>query len=136
MLHAEFTDRIVVARNGSPLIVGVGEGEVHVASDLAALVRYTDRVAAPRGRNAATLTTDGFVTYRDGVRGSVGVTEASGVDAAAYETGEHASFMLKEILEQPEATERALRGRLDSKHATAHLGGLNLSARDVRGSGG
>ena len=58
MLHADFPDRIVVARNGSPLIIGVGDKEMHVASDLAALVRYTTTVAHLDDGEIATLTAD------------------------------------------------------------------------------
>src|ERR671920_1358755 len=64
VVHADFPDRIVVARNGSPLIVGVGEKEMHVASDLAALVRYTTTVAHLDDGELATLTATGFTTYR------------------------------------------------------------------------
>ena len=63
MLHEDFPDRIVVARNGSPLIIGVGEKEMHVASDLAALVRYTTTVAHLDDGEMATLTATRFTTY-------------------------------------------------------------------------
>ena len=55
-MHADFPDRIVVARNGSPLIIGVGDQEMHVASDLAALVRYTTTVAHLDDGEMATVT--------------------------------------------------------------------------------
>ena len=64
VLHAAYPDRIVVARNGSPLIIGIGDHEMFVASDLAALVRYTTRVAHLDDGELATLTADGFTTYR------------------------------------------------------------------------
>ncbi len=64
VVHADFPDRIVVARNGSPLIVGVGDKEMHVASDLAALVRYTTTVAYLDDGEMATVTAQGFTTYR------------------------------------------------------------------------
>ncbi len=60
VLHAAYPDRIVVARNGSPLIIGVGDHEMFVASDLAALVRYTTRVVHLEDGELATLTADGF----------------------------------------------------------------------------
>ncbi|MBZ5738090.1 glutamine--fructose-6-phosphate transaminase (isomerizing) [Nocardioides mangrovi] len=124
ILHADFPDRMVVARNGSPLIVGVGDHEVFVASDLAAIVRHTTTVAHLEDGEIATLTASGFTTARE--------TTTLDIDPAAYETGDHASFMRKEMLEQPEAAQRVLRGRLDERFGTAHLGGLNLDARETR----
>lgn len=132
VLHADFPDRLVVARNGSPLIIGVGEKETHVASDLAALVRYTTTVAHLDDGELATLTAAGFTTYTAD-RVSTGKTAAAiDIDPIAYDSGEHESVMLKEMLEQPETATRALRGRLDERFGTAHLGGLNLDARQAR----
>ena len=139
VLHAAFPDRIVVARNGSPLIIGVGDHEMHLASDLAALVRYTTRVAHLDDGELATITADGFSTYRLDSAGPAGalssVTRPATdieVDAGAYDAGEHASFMHKEMLEQPEAAGRVLRGRLDERFGTSHLGGLAMDARELR----
>ena len=125
VLHAGFPDRMVVARNGSPLLVGVGEREMFVASDLAAIVRHTTTVAQLADGEITTLTAGGFTTAHE--------TVTLDIDPAAYDAGEHESFMLKEMHEQPETAERVLRGRLDERFATAHLGGLNLSAHDTRG---
>jgi glucosamine--fructose-6-phosphate aminotransferase (isomerizing) len=126
----------VVARNGSPLIIGVGDKEMHVASDLAALVRYTTTVAHLADGEMATVTATGFTTYRIGAGGVVEagthrVTEVD-LDPTAYDAGEHDSFMHKEMLEQPAVAERVLRGRLDERFGTGHLGGLNLDTRDLR----
>ena len=65
VLHVDFPDRIVVARNGSPLIIGVGDKEMHVASDLAALVRYTTTVVHLDDGELATVTATGYTTYRE-----------------------------------------------------------------------
>ena len=135
VVHADFPDRIVVARNGSPLIVGVGDKEMHVASDLAALVRYTTTVAYLDDGEMATVTAQGFTTYRhDTAQLHRTHRDAARVDVdpAAYEIGEHESFMHAEMLEQPRAAERVLRGRLDERFGTSHLGGLNLDARELR----
>ncbi|MGD9959954.1 glutamine--fructose-6-phosphate transaminase (isomerizing) [Nocardioides sp.] len=136
VLHEDFPDRIVVARNGSPLIIGVGEKEMHVASDLAALVRYTTTVAHLEDGQLATVTAAGFTTSsttdRTATRLANQITELD-IDPATYDAGEHESFMYKEILEQPAAAERMLRGRLDERFGTAHLGGLDLDARESRG---
>ena len=132
VLHAAFPDRIVVARNGSPLIIGVGEKEMHVASDLAALVRYTTRVAHLDDGELATITSDGFTTFRQDLTKVARSATTVDVDPASYDAGEHDSFMHKEMLEQPDAAERVLRGRLDERFGTSHLGGLGLDARELR----
>ena len=132
VLHADFADRIVVARNGSPLLVGVGEKEMHIASDLAAIVRYTTTVAHLEDGELATVTASGFTTFRADLSRTSSVATTLDVDPASYDAGEHPSFMRKEILEQPAAAERVLRGRLDERFGTAHLGGLNMDARESR----
>ncbi len=132
VLHADFPDRMVVARNGSPLIIGVGEKEMHVASDLAALVRYTTTVAHLEDGELATVTASGFTTFRPDLSTTDNRARELDVDPASYETGDHPSFMRKEMLEQPAAAERVLRGRLDERFGTAHLGGLNMDARETR----
>ncbi|GAA3550138.1 glutamine--fructose-6-phosphate transaminase (isomerizing) [Nocardioides daeguensis] len=139
--HADFPDRLVVARNGSPLIIGVGDHEMHVASDLAALVRYTTTLAHLDDGEMATITAGGFTTYALGSiegTGRPGLTATDrrakevDIDPEAYDAGEHDSFMHKELLEQPACAEAVLRGRLDERFGTGHLGGLNLDARELR----
>jgi glucosamine--fructose-6-phosphate aminotransferase (isomerizing) len=128
VLHADFPDRIVVARNGSPLVVGVGEREMYVASDLAAIVRHTTTVAMLDDGEMATVTAAGFTTMRHSDLATTGKTASQvDIDASAYEAGEH-----KEILEQPTTAQAVLRGRLDERFGTAHLGGLEMDARDLR----
>ncbi|MEQ6902182.1 glutamine--fructose-6-phosphate transaminase (isomerizing) [Nocardioides sp. YIM 152588] len=134
-LHADFPDRIVVARNGSPLLVGVGEKEMFVASDLAAVVRYTTTIAHLDDGEMATVTAGGFTTYRLDATGPAAIerrAQSVDIDPDAYEAGEHESFMLKEMYEQPAGAESVLRGRLDERFGTSHLGGLGLDARDLR----
>src|SRR6478609_7977878 len=136
VVHADFPDRIVVARNGSPLIVGVGEKEMFVASDLAAIVRHTTTVAHLEDGELATLTAGGFTTFRQDLSRSATTATTLEVDPTAYahleDSGSNVPRMHVEMLEQPAAVERALRGRLDERFGTAHLGGLNLDARELR----
>jgi glucosamine--fructose-6-phosphate aminotransferase (isomerizing) len=133
VVHADFPDRIVVARNGSPLIVGVGEKEMFVASDLAAIVRHTTTVAHLDDGELATVTAGGFTTMRLGDLAATGKSASElDIDATAYDAGEHDSYMHKEMLEQPTTAERMLRGRLDERFGTAHLGGLGMDARELR----
>jgi glucosamine--fructose-6-phosphate aminotransferase (isomerizing) len=132
VVHAAYPDRIVVARNGSPLIIGIGDHEMFVASDLAALVRYTTRVAHLDDGELATITAEGFHTFRQDLSTVARTAETVEVDPAAYDAGEHESYMHKEMLEQPESAERVLRGRLDERFGTSHLGGLDMDARELR----
>jgi glucosamine--fructose-6-phosphate aminotransferase (isomerizing) len=132
VVHADHPDRIVVARNGSPLLVGVGEREMFVASDLAAIVRHTTTVAHLDDGEIATVTASGFTTYRLDLTQTARQATELDVDPESYEAGQHESFMRKEMLEQPTSVERTLRGRLDERFGTAHLGGLNLDARETR----
>jgi glucosamine--fructose-6-phosphate aminotransferase (isomerizing) len=131
VLDARQPNRIVAARNGSPVVIGVGEREMFVASDVAALVRYTEQVVYLDDREVALVDAGGYktVTLDDRPTDKRPFTVQWGHEA--YDRGVHEHFMLKEILEQPEACERTLKGRLDLQFSTAHLGGLNLSARDL-----
>src|SRR6266567_4766060 len=126
-------DRILVARNGSPLIIGVGDREMFIASDLSALVRHTSSVVHLDDGDLATVTATGIRTFsreeEDTAKTPVSIDlEADDVDLAG-----HRHFMRKEILEQPASAERLLRGRLDERFGTARLDGLNLSPRELRG---
>ena len=134
VIHADFPDRIVVARNGSPLLIGVGEKEMYLASDLAALVRHTTTVAHLDDGELATITAGGFTTFRQDLTRTSTEAHEVDVDPSAYEYGELAGEprMYTEILEQPASVERTLRGRLDERFGTAHLGGLNLEPRELR----
>jgi glucosamine--fructose-6-phosphate aminotransferase (isomerizing) len=124
---------LVVARNGSPVVLGIGEKEMFAASDVAALVRYTRQVVHLDDGELATLRADGFRTStldaRAATRKEPSVIET---EEAAYDAEGYTHFMRKEIYEQPAAVERTLRGRLDSRFHTAHLGGLDLDPREAR----
>ncbi len=132
VIHVDYPGRIVVARNGSPLILGVGEREMHVASDVSALVRYTRQVVHLDDGELATVTATGFKTFTRDRQTTYKEPTTVDVTAEDFDTQGHEHFMIKEILEQPAAAERVLRGRLDERFGTAHLGGLNLDARETR----
>jgi glutamine---fructose-6-phosphate transaminase (isomerizing) len=132
VLDTEHPDRIVVARNGSPLVIGVGDKEMYVASDLAALVRHTSQVLHLDDGELATVTASGFTTFTHDQQRTDRRPSAIDVTAQDFDLNGHEHFMLKEILEQPGSAERVMRGRLDDRFATAHLGGLNLDAREAR----
>jgi len=128
-------DQLVVARNGSPIVLGLGENEMFVASDVAALVRYTRQVIYLEDGEVATIRATDYSTttlngnYEGGKAKTPMMVDA---DADDYELGLYQDYMRKEIHEQPDALRRALRGRLDDRFATARLGGINLDARELR----
>ncbi|HLN79157.1 MAG TPA: glutamine--fructose-6-phosphate transaminase (isomerizing) [Nocardioidaceae bacterium] len=132
VMDSEHPDRVVVARNGSPLVIGVGDREMYVASDLAALVRHTTQVLHLDDGELATITASGFSTFTHDQQRTDRSPSAIDISAQDFDLGDHQHFMLKEILEQPASAERVLRGRLDERFGTAHLGGLNLDPREAR----
>ncbi|MFJ2270202.1 glutamine--fructose-6-phosphate transaminase (isomerizing) [Streptomyces sp. NPDC087849] len=132
-LHADFNDRIVVARNGSPVVLGIGEKEMFVASDVAALVAHTRQVVTLDDGEMATLKADDFRTYTTEGSSTTATPTTVEWEAESYDMGGHDTYMHKEISEQADAVDRVLRGRIDDRFATVHLGGLNLDAREARG---
>ena len=124
-------DRIVIARKGSPVIIGIGDREMFVASDVAALVRHTKQVVHLDDGEIAVVDVKGFQTMTMDARPvSKSPTVVEWKDDA-YERDGHAHYMYKEILAQPEAIGRTLGGRLNHQFHTAHLGGLNLDAAEL-----
>jgi glucosamine--fructose-6-phosphate aminotransferase (isomerizing) len=143
VLDIRHPNELVVARNGSPIVLGIGESEMFVASDVAALVRYTKQVVYLDDAEVATVHAADYVTGALDERDRRGPDNTQGkgqskvpttveAEAGDYELGPFEDFMRKEIHEQPEALRRALRGRLDERFATARLGGINLDARQLR----
>ncbi len=122
---------IIAARKGSPLVIGVGEGECLVASDPAAIIAHTRRVIYLDDGDVARVTADHVdIVDLDAARIDRSVGEL-GFAADAVEKGGYEHFMLKEIHEQPEALRNALRGRLDPRQGTAILAGMGTSPRDL-----
>jgi glucosamine--fructose-6-phosphate aminotransferase (isomerizing) len=139
VLDTKNPDQLVVARNGSPIVLGLGENEMFIASDVAALVRYTRQVIYLDDGEVATVRAADYHTTNLAASGDVSPSTAKhtpmtvDADADDYELGQFSDYMRKEIHEQPDALRRALRGRLDDRFATAKLGGVNLDARELRG---
>ncbi len=123
---------IVGARLGSPLVLGIGAGEHFLASDPAALVGFTQNVVYLQDRQLCVITADDY-QIRDADHAPVEALVEQ-IDWLPGDAGkgifEH--HMLKEIYEQPEALENAMRGRLSDADASAHFGGLNLDSQQLR----
>jgi glucosamine--fructose-6-phosphate aminotransferase (isomerizing) len=124
-------DRIVLARNGSPVLIGIGDRETFAASDAAAIVRHTDKVVYLDDREMAVIKADGYRTFTLDAEPTTKEPGRAQISVTAYEKGGHPDYMHKEIHEQPAAIERALKGRVDRRFATARLGGIELTPRDV-----
>ena len=123
--------KIVAARRGSPLVIGLGDKENLVASDVAALIQRTRQVIYLADGDIAAVTPDKVeVRNIDLVPGEREVA-AIDWDAAQAEKGEYPHFMLKEIFEQPEALANTIRGRIDLEMGSAILNGMNLSPREL-----
>jgi len=134
ILFADHPELIVAARNGSPMVVGQGEGEAFLASDPQALVRHTRQVVFLEDGEVARLDRHGVreVLRLDGARRDLSF-ETLESDWGDGERGSYPHFMLKEIHEQAEALERCLSGRVVVGEGSARLGGLDLSPRDLLG---
>ena len=130
-ISAKHPGEMIVARKGSPLVIGLGEDETVVASDVSAIVAYTRQVVYLKDGDIARVTPEGVQIYSlDNAPVSREVQEVDW-DLGAIEKGGFDHFMLKEIFEQPDALRNTIRGRLDKQGATAVLAGLNLSPRDL-----
>ena len=131
VISAKHKGEMVVARKGSPLVIGVGEKDIVVASDVSAIVAYTRQVIYLKDGDVARITPEGVDIHSlDNAPVSREVQEIDW-DIGAIEKGGYEHFMLKEIFEQPDALRNTIRGRLDETDGTAILSGLNLAPRDL-----
>ena len=131
VLSSREPDKIITARRGSPIVIGVGDGESIIASDACAILAHTQRVIYLDDNDIAIVSADS-VDIRD--LNNIPVTREIaelGMDAAATEKGGYEHFMLKEIHEQPEALANAIRGRLNYETGSSVLAGMGTSPRDL-----
>jgi len=124
VIHRDNPDEIVAARKGSPLILGIGEGENFIASDVSAILGYTKQVIYLNDGEIVKVTaTRSEITDMDNRKVKCEVNEIEW-SLEESQKGGHDHFMLKEILEQPEVIKNSTRGRLISEEGTVKLGGL------------
>ena len=132
IIFRQWSDSIFVARLGSPLVIGVGDGEHFIASDAQPLVGFTEKIVYLADNQVAVVNADSLqVSHRE-----AGVVahdvKALNVESNQVDLGSYDHYMLKEIFEQPQALSNTMRGRLNEHDATAVFGGLNLTPQELR----
>ncbi len=125
-------DEIVVARSGSPLIIGIGNHETLVASDASALVGFTKRAIYLNDGEVATLKKDNVEIKTLNSQPVSAKVETIKTDLASIQKSGFDHFLLKEIMEQPSSLTETLRGRINLEEKTVHLGGPNLSQKELK----
>ncbi len=132
VLFRDYPNVLIAARLGSPMVIGVGNGEHFIASDASPMAGYTDRIVYLADHELAVITPDSLhVIHRDQGEVKHDVHKLK-LQAGDVDLGGFDHYMLKEIFEQPESLRNAMRGRLSHDDATAVFGGLNLDAQKLR----
>lgn len=124
-------DQIIVARLGSPLIIGLGDGEVIIASDASALLGYTREAIYLNDGELAVCTDKGAEVFNLNLKHINHTAETIEGDVDQIQKGGYDHFLLKEIMEQATTLHNTLSGRIDPKNGTMHLGGPNLTAKEI-----
>ena len=130
VVSAEEPGKIVVARQGSPVLLGIGDDELFVASDASAVLEHTRSVVYLDDGDIAVLTPAGYSILDRESHVQLRAVDDVSWDVTQLELGGHAHFMLKEIMEQPDTVRATLRGRLLPDAGSARLDGLNLTPED------
>ncbi|PYK30713.1 MAG: glutamine--fructose-6-phosphate transaminase (isomerizing) [Verrucomicrobia bacterium] len=135
LVHADVPDFMIGARRGSPLVLGVGDGENFLASDVSAIVAHTRDAVYLNDFDVVAAGPDKFEI--SSLAGDITEHPVSKVDFTAEDVGkgDYPHYMLKEIFEQPNTVRDAMRGRLNSEESTAKLGGLNMGPPQLRDVG-
>ena len=125
-------DKVVAARKGSPLLIGIGEGENYIASDVAAILQHTRQVVYLDDGEMAVLTKDGYRVMDLNAQTVKKRVNRIDWDLDQIEKGGFDHFMLKEIMEQPQTIQNTMRGRSVDDDGFSKLGGLNLSKEELQ----
>jgi glucosamine--fructose-6-phosphate aminotransferase (isomerizing) len=135
LVHADVPDFMIGARRGSPLVLGVGNGENFLASDVSAIVAYTRDAVYLNDFDVVAAGPDKFEI--SSLKGDITEHPVSKVEFTAEDIGkgDYPHYMLKEIFEQPNTVRDAMRGRLNADESTAKLGGLNMTPPQLRDVG-
>lgn len=122
---------LIVARCGSPIIIGIGEDEYFVASDISAIIEHTKKVIYLEDNEIACINGGCEITSLDNITLDKETTEIE-MNLEEIEKQGYKHFMLKEIHEQPETIKQAILGRIDFENNTAKLGGINLTTEQIK----
>ena len=125
-------DEMVVARSGSPLVIGVGNNETLIASDASALVGHTKHAIYLNDGEVATITKDSIEIKTLNAEPVSAKVEEIETNLAAIQKGGYDHFLMKEIMEQPHTLAETLRGRVNQKEGVVKLGGPGLSESELR----
>lgn len=125
-------EKLVVARRGSPLQLGIDGDDIYIASDASALVGYAKEVIYLSDDQLAVCSPDGIAVYSLELEPQSVTPEALTLELEAIQKQGYDHFLLKEIMEQPQSVAAVLRGRLQAEDGTSHLGGLNLTDEQIR----
>ncbi|MBR0431369.1 glutamine--fructose-6-phosphate transaminase (isomerizing) [Candidatus Saccharibacteria bacterium] len=125
-------EEIIVARAGSPLVIGVGKDETFLASDASALVGHTKRAIYLNDGEVARLTKDSIEIKTLNAEPVSAKVEEIETNLAAIQKGGYDHFLLKEIMEQPESLVETLRGRINAETGVVKLGGPGLTDTELR----
>ena len=132
VMHEDVPTTLVGARRGSPLVLGIGKEENFLASDVSAIVAHTREAVYLRDYDIVALSNDDFqITTLNGDASGFKVSKVE-FSEADVNKGDYPHYMLKEIFEQPNSLQDAMRGRLSLEEATAKLGGLNMNPTELR----
>jgi glucosamine--fructose-6-phosphate aminotransferase (isomerizing) len=132
VVSLRFPDFVVGARLGSPLVLGIGQGANFLASDPGALIGHAEKVVYLEDHQLCVLSRDSWHVFNHTREQVKALVQQIDCEAGQADIGPFKHHMLKEIFEQPEALENAMRGRLDDANASAHFGGLNLTPSQLR----
>jgi glucosamine--fructose-6-phosphate aminotransferase (isomerizing) len=133
VMHADHPDEIIGARNGSPMVLGIGEGEMFVASDVSAMITHTKQVVYIEDGEVVRLVPGSFDVSDMRNRILDKAVDSISWELEAMEKGSYPHYMLKEIHEQVDSIPRAMGGRINEELATAVLGGLNMTEMELLG---
>lgn len=132
MVSSHDRDILIVARRGSPIVIGMGEGEYIAASDASAIIQHTRQVIYLEDNEMAVIRRGGCLTKTIHNVATKGKIHELDYDVESIEKGGFAHFMLKEIYEQPTSFRDAMRGRLMVEDGNVKLGGLRLVEDKIR----